>query len=59
MNGRFTAAHGRCAGCTLTPTIMAAEHHRLPDGHPQVAGRKSMAKMTGVSAEIMVKPRCR
>jgi len=35
---------------------MAAAHQRLPDGYPQAAERRTMAKMTG---EIMVKPRCR
>src|SRR5690348_2085089 len=29
------------------------------DGCPQAAGRRSLAKMTAPSAEIMVKPRCR
>jgi hypothetical protein len=48
--------HGAFGG--RAGTVAPAERDG-PDGHPHAAGRRSIAKTTGPSAEITVKPRCR
>jgi hypothetical protein len=56
------------AGVSVSAGWMAGVHAKAagglepwdgPRGHPQAAGRRFIAKMTGPSAEITVKPRCR
>jgi len=50
---------GTSAGSTTVLLVPCQAERDGPDGHPQAAGRRSIAKMTGPSAEITVKPRCR
>ncbi len=45
-------------GIAVLPALLGPQHAGI-HGRPQVAGRRSIAKMTGPSAEITVKPRCR